>query len=376
MAPRPLLLPADPTLIRGRGKAKKRRLPEELLAASLPSLPEKRIKLPLDRPRSKLDREKKRSKLASEKERSHLSRLESLPAELLEHIFSYLDTPDLPLASPLIGARLSTDAVYNRIMRDLCVPPSPAFWWWVITEEAQSEREDKIERLVNLRWWNGERFMHMMQLYGKADAHYKAGMNKKESRKMLMYNWEHLKDCLSSQEFYGLVSGFRYLPDKLLRWPMSDTERQLLFILEHYELSPDSRSLAGEIGQESLLKAIITGDYEAVDLLMVFTLYLPSINDAILKQVLSSINFEPAMVYLVLTNRDPYQRVNEWNFDEGLIAKKYPSVLPQAKALHPEFWALRPKRRHRVAKQKWQQWEQEREERKLREAQQEVKKSQ
>lgn len=43
-----------------------------------------------------------------------MSQLEKLPTELLERVFFYCMNLDLPRCSPIIGGRLSSDAIYTR----------------------------------------------------------------------------------------------------------------------------------------------------------------------------------------------------------------------------------------------------------------------
>lgn len=57
---------------------------------------------------------KKKRSMKNMKSKRKMSHLEKLPVELLEHVFAHCLNLEMPRCSPVIGGKLSSEAVYTR----------------------------------------------------------------------------------------------------------------------------------------------------------------------------------------------------------------------------------------------------------------------
>lgn len=179
---------------------------------------------------------------------SGLSLLESLPFDILEKIFLESNNPHLPRAAPVIGAALSTSHTYNEFCRRLfCLPvhgraatsisppPSPPK---SPTSAAEKQRLIEQDRRLGAHY----RSLALQSRWATYD--FLTSFNDSITR--------------SKDLWFGRFSC--EMPPKLLKWPMSNSQRTFFFALATAGATVDPSSLSSELAADVWHGSMQTND--------------------------------------------------------------------------------------------------------------------
>ena len=217
---------------------------------------------PSTRPKSKYARPPKRRKAATTK----LSRLEQLPAELLQAVFFYSMNVSLPRSSLHLATKLSSEHVFLSFTRRLFSeassfhtdPSSPV-------SEHQQYVANQLTGLLSCKFFTWEFFRRY------ARAAYDDYCAKLKSRSRLKF--EDPIDIVSMYDekqymflhnnllpdYLDFATPF-HVPEKLLHGPWTQDRINFLYFLTWYFVSIDWKSsTAGETAKQGLLEAIHEG---------------------------------------------------------------------------------------------------------------------
>lgn len=191
----------------------------------------------------------------------HLSTLEQLPPEIMQLIFSFIPTHNLPLVSPRIASKLSTERMFLLCGLESLLKRSPAKLPEGSEEPPEPDTDDlsipsnlveEINSLLRLRWVTWTRFQALMRKTRDAfiDLH-------EESQSGMMAALVFDTPSESPNPTFTTLGPDISIPEKLLHGPWSTDKTRFLYYLTWLGMGIDwENSTSGEVACSGLGDAI------------------------------------------------------------------------------------------------------------------------
>lgn len=219
-----------------------------------------------------------------------LSKIEKLPLEILEAIFTFAPNPSFPLASPIFGGALSNDRMYSICASTWLLDAGPDDG----PPSTNTALLNQVHRLLGCRWMTWTRFKDIL---GKIVVT-SATLGPLQDDRIVPLNFT---EPWRQPPLINIRLGPEvHIPEKLLCGPWSLDKSQFLYYLCFLGLRIDwNRSTAGEVASAGLEDAIKARSRLAVaSLLSDQVLVLPT--QEILRSAIMQYGCDETIVFLLL----------------------------------------------------------------------------